>query len=92
LSTVSEILSLLEKIPQWKKLMEMPSKLEALEKRIAVLEKGIAGGADVCPRCTKTDFRLISSRPHPVFGDMGTKERLYRCGQCGFEETKTVNL
>lgn len=91
MSTVSELMGLLEKIPQWKRLMELPSRLDALEKRIALLEKRFAGGAEVCPRCSETDFRLISSRPHPVFGEMGTKERLYRCGQCGFEETKTVD-
>jgi len=43
-----------------------------------------------CPKCNYRTFELISTRPHPVFGDIGTKERLYKCSSCEFEETKLI--
>jgi len=90
MSTVSEALSLLEKIPQWKRLMDLAPRLDAIEKRLADIEQRLAGGGKVCPRCSKLTFELLSTKPHPVFGVAGAKEMFYRCSQCGFEETEFV--
>ncbi len=43
-----------------------------------------------CPKCNNRTFVLISSRPHPIFGDVGAKEREYRCSECGFAESKFI--
>jgi predicted nucleic-acid-binding Zn-ribbon protein len=83
-------LSLLDKIPVWKQLKELPQKVESLEKRVAELEKNPASTDDICPKCKNNSYELISTKPHKHLGIVGVKDRLYRCSQCGFEEIKTV--
>lgn len=46
---------------------------------------------EVCPKCNNRTFELISTRPHPTFGELGSKERQYECSGCGFSETKMVD-
>ncbi|WP_417560145.1 hypothetical protein [Marinomonas sp.] len=44
-----------------------------------------------CPKCNNRTFEIISTKPHKIFGDMGAKEREYRCSGCGFEESKLID-
>jgi len=43
-----------------------------------------------CPKCNNRTFQIVSTKPHPIFGDMGAKEREYKCSVCGFAESKFV--
>ena len=43
-----------------------------------------------CPKCNNLTFEIISTKPHKIFGDMGTKEREYKCSGCGFSESKLI--
>lgn len=43
-----------------------------------------------CPKCGQRAFQLVSSKPHPIFGDVGGMEREYKCASCGFVESKLV--
>ena len=45
---------------------------------------------EICPRCNNRTFALISSKPHPTFGDLGAKEREYKCSGCDFTESKLI--
>lgn len=45
---------------------------------------------ELCPKCNNRTFKLISTKPHPVFGEMGVKEREYKCSGCGFTESKLI--
>jgi hypothetical protein len=89
--SISDMLALLDKIPIWKQLKELPQRVESLEKRIAELENKPISTGDVCPKCKNKTFELISTRKHPVFGDAGVHERFYKCSKCEFEETKTAD-
>jgi len=40
-----------------------------------------------CPKCKKGNWEFVSSRPHPIFGPLGSLERTYKCSACGFSET-----
>ena len=89
--TISDILKLLDKIPIWNQLKNLPAKVEKLELRIAELENPQPKSQhDQCPKCHDYSFELISSEPHPDFGEMGVKNRLYRCSNCDFKETKFI--
>lgn len=44
-----------------------------------------------CPKCNNRTFEIVSTKPHKIFGDMGAKEREYRCSGCGFEESKFID-
>ena len=43
-----------------------------------------------CPKCNNLTFEIISTKPHEIFGDLGTKEREYKCSGCGFNESKLI--
>jgi hypothetical protein len=91
LVSVKDIIVILDNIPIWKQLKELPAKLEALEKRVAELENKVTLTADNCPKCKAKTFELLSTAPDPVFGEMGVQKRLYQCSACGFEESKSVD-
>jgi len=43
-----------------------------------------------CPKCSNRTFEIISTKPHPIMGDLGIKERQYECSGCGFSESKVI--
>lgn len=43
-----------------------------------------------CPKCRRPGWQLESSRPHPLFGEVGVIERMYKCSLCGFSESKQI--
>ncbi len=44
-----------------------------------------------CPKCNNKTFQIISTKPHRIFGDMGTKEREYQCSSCGSAESRLID-
>ena len=88
--TLSDIVALLEKIPGWKRMVEAPARIDALEKRLAEFEaKGrhvARPGGKPCPACSQPSFFQISVRDDPVMGVVGLKRRTYRCDSCQHEE------
>lgn len=44
-----------------------------------------------CPKCNNRTFEIISTKPHPIFGEVGSKEREYKCSGCGFSESKLIH-
>jgi|GEM_PF-1106514 len=85
--SLSDIVKLLEQVPLWKRLKELPGRVEALEAKVAELERTLAArpAADRCPKCQEADLKLASERPHPTFGRHGARLRKLRCVGCGFE-------
>ncbi|MBU2966924.1 hypothetical protein Q4508_19460 [Amphritea sp. 2_MG-2023] len=55
-----------------------------------MLNEVTSATGECCPSCNNRTFKIISTRPHPTFGDLGAKEREYMCSTCGFEESKLV--
>src|SRR5690606_27986653 len=45
---------------------------------------------ELCPKCNNRTFEIISTKRHPTFGDLGAKEREYKCSGCGFSESKFI--
>ena len=56
-----------------------------LKNEIAAL-KNVEG--DPCPKCRKRGWQLESSRPDPVFGELGGLRMLFRCNSCGYSEDR----
>ncbi|MCH4582520.1 hypothetical protein [Achromobacter xylosoxidans] len=92
MSLLSELNSLLEKIPLWKRLNSVPKEIDELKERIARLEAAVNGGGsgDICPKCRKPTFELTDTAPDPTFGDLGVQRRTYRCSSCGHSEFKQL--
>jgi predicted RNA-binding Zn-ribbon protein involved in translation (DUF1610 family) len=55
------------------------------------LDSVTSSTGELCPKCNNRTFEIISTKPHPTFGDMGAKERIYKCSSCNFEEPKLIN-
>ena len=91
MSALEEILKLLNQWPTWNKIQQTPAKLDALEERVAELEKRLGRcPGEGCPRCGELTFRTQSSQPDLGFGDMGAIQREMKCESCGFTETKLI--
>ncbi|WNP29118.1 hypothetical protein RN616_11280 [Morganella morganii] len=86
---LSELDSLLEKIPLWKKLKSVPDEVEGLKQRIAALEAKInSKSGDKCPKCGEMTYSLNRTEPDPMFRDMGVNRDYYKCSSCEYETFK----
>ncbi|WP_157664427.1 hypothetical protein [Bordetella genomosp. 9] len=86
---IEDIMKALERIPAWKRVAALPAEIELLKNRIAALEAKLSPATgEQCPVCRAPAFKVISSGPHPVFGDMGLKLDTMKCGSCGHQETR----
>jgi hypothetical protein len=41
----------------------------------------------VCDHCGSSNLKRTGSRPDPVFGDLGAKQAVFRCNECGGESS-----
>ncbi|TPG62567.1 hypothetical protein [Ewingella americana] len=89
---LSELNTLLEKIPLWGKLQSVPNEVEALKLRVAALEAAInttAGGK--CPKCGKMTFALERTEADPAFGNLGVQRDVYICSSCNYSKFEQIN-
>lgn len=69
---------------------QQASELEQLRQRVAHLQGVLdalqsAHGKLVCDHCGAPGIKRVGSRPDPIFGALGAKLAVYRCGACGDE-------
>lgn len=92
MSMLSELNTLLEKIPVWKRLQAMPQEIEELRKRVEQLEAAMQPkGHDICPRCHQHTFALVRTEQDPTFGELGAQRRVYECTSCKHTEFKLIS-
>jgi DNA-binding transcriptional MerR regulator len=65
--------------------VELRERIIELEARVKELEHA---DGESCPRCKKRTWVVVSSKPDPIFGDMGGTRRTYKCEECGLTESK----
>ncbi|MDH5649133.1 MAG: hypothetical protein OEY67_05705 [Gammaproteobacteria bacterium] len=86
--TVADLLKVLNRIPAWGRLVTLPDKVEAMDRRIAELEsqvfKGRNGSHQMCPKCRKHTLEFMHRKPHPIYGKIGVQEEHFKCSECGF--------
>ena len=84
--SVSDILKILDQIPIWKAVRELPKRVAELERRVAELEEGKAAPpvspARICPICDAT-MKVVAEVAHPQFGFAGVKIHKLECPACG---------
>ncbi len=83
--SIKDLNELLDKIPLWKKMKYAPERIDALEKRIASLEKQLSGTGDICPKCKKPTFELVGAKM--VEEILGIRQFNYKCSNCGFMDS-----
>lgn len=88
-----DINELLDRIPLWKQLQEVPKRMAALEDRVAELEKRLERApGEACPKCGALEMRL-----HKKGRSVGPEPNQWRtdimkCQACGFEDEKVIRL
>ena len=86
--SVTDILKLLEQIPIWKAMRELPKRVAELERRLDAMAAGQkaveppVAPAKICPICEAT-MKVTQERPHPQFQFAGVKLHLLECPACG---------
>jgi hypothetical protein len=92
MSAIGDITKILEKIPLWKRLGELPEQVDALQARVAALEAELQKRPSLerCPICSAGDLKVTSVNPHPTLGAVGIQERTMRCdnADCGHTEKR----
>lgn len=69
------------------KILELVTENTELKEKLSSISSATG---ELCPKCNNRTFEIISTKPHNIFGDLGSKEREYKCSSCGFEETKFI--
>ena len=92
MSTLGDIVSLLEKIPIWRRLKALPDEFDALKERVAALEIEIKKrpSLESCPICETGHLKVTKVTPHGHLGDLGIQNRFYKCDNpnCAHTETR----
>jgi len=89
--SLNDLLAVLDHWPIWKKIKAAPEQLEALEKRVAELENRLSRRpGETCPSCGELSYRVVSSQPHPMMGELGAIIRKMKCEKCQFTENRTI--
>ncbi|HEY2915191.1 MAG TPA: hypothetical protein VGK21_17635 [Candidatus Angelobacter sp.] len=88
---LKDIIELLDRWPKWKRIQSTPEQIEALVNRVAALEERLTRcPGEGCPKCGELTYRVESSKPHHMFGNVGAMMRTMKCEKCGFTEPVTI--
>ncbi|MDK3016523.1 hypothetical protein [Pseudodonghicola flavimaris] len=90
--SVSDILKLLDAVPIWKTLKELPARVEALENQVAELKAASEkkSGGERCPACGEYELMRQSTQPMDgELGDLGGTIEVWACRSCGQTERRT---
>lgn len=84
MAILSEILALLDKWPEWKRVRQAPDRIDALEKRLAALEATTPEQAgEPCPACGKPAMRRTSQEERKLAGHLVGVTDVWTCSACG---------
>lgn len=87
MSTLDTVLGLLGKWPAWKRITAAPDEIDALRKRVEMLEALLQTRPPLqheCPKCHALNWRIIGNRPDAHFGNMGVSYDKWQCGSCNY--------
>lgn len=63
-------------------------KIRLLENQISIIHNSNPEGY-VCDYCASPSLTRTGSRPDPIFGDLGIKQKIFSCDECGKESAFT---
>ena len=89
MSVLGDILEALRAWPKWKRMEELPERVDDLAERLRAVEDRLsAPPGKRCPRCDRTTFLVMESKPDPVLGVVGARRHVMRCSHCEFTEER----
>lgn len=87
MSTLDTVLGLLGKWPAWKRITAAPDEIDALRKRVELLESALqtrSPSKNECPKCHSLNWRITGNRKDKHFGDMGVSYDQWQCSSCNY--------
>jgi hypothetical protein len=86
---LEDVMSVLDRIPVWKRLQELPSEVDRLKNQVADLEQKLGGKwpADVCKFCGERAVRLANTLGPDAKGNM---QENWKCSACNQMERRLV--
>lgn len=90
---LEDVMKALDRIPSWKRIQQLPTEVDSLEKRIKNLESRLQPATgNQCPSCRAMAYRLIKSTPSPEpWGSMGARQDHFACSSCSYTDVKERN-
>ena len=93
MGTLGDLRGWLNETPLWRELGKVPTRLDALEARMAAMEERLkTRPGETCPKCGEHAVRL--QKQGRVFGSPGKQQRedTWMCGNCEHSEVRVVRL
>ena len=90
---LKDLIGLLEKWPAWKRISEVPDRVDGIEQRLTKLEQLLAKApGDACPKCGERAMRL--TQPGRRLGSYPKEFRhdKWTCEKCGHLDERAVSL
>lgn len=86
---ISDIFSIFDRAPVWKRLRTVPTEVDDLQKRVALLEEklGSTWPPDVCKHCGERALRMAWALPNSTVGKI---QQEWACLDCASTETRFV--
>ena len=78
MGSVSDIVDLLDQVPEWKALRALPARVEALEKQVAALSAKKDKPTTPCPTCGAS-MDVKDTKPAPLGATFGKELWLWKC-------------
>ena len=69
-------------------MQQTKQKVRQLEQQISITHANNPDGY-VCDHCASPSLKRTGSKPDPTFGDLGVKQKLFTCNECGKESAFT---
>ena len=89
MTTTNELLDLFEQIPAWRRVRELPERIDALERLLVELDARTKGRrAEHCPICNGGTLATVEVQEHPNFGHVGVQEWILHCSDCAHSEKR----
>jgi hypothetical protein len=92
---LKDLTMLLERWPVWRAIAGTPARVDALEQKVAKLEKEIADllgkrPGESCPACGERSMR--AGKAYPRMGSFPSEYHYedWRCEKCGHQEQRTI--
>ena len=89
MGAIEDVMKVLDRIPIWKRLGEVPAEVDDLKRRVAELEEKLNGKwpADVCRYCGERAVRLSDTRGPNT---QGIFTEYWDCASCGQSDRRPV--
>ena len=64
---------------------QLKESLNEHKTRIRALDEQLHPSGNFCDHCGSSSLKRVGNRPNPIFKDLGVKDAVFRCNDCGYD-------